>query len=84
LKSRVPEIRFQAFWGEILQNSEDYKVHRRLFPDISNFLLGIGKIGKVTLKNRRSRSGSPYFPSVMLGEENPNVILIRNVAFKSF
>jgi hypothetical protein len=29
LKSRVPEMRFQAFWGEILQNSEDYKVHRR-------------------------------------------------------
>ena len=29
LKSRVPAMRFQAFGGEILQNSEDYKVHRR-------------------------------------------------------
>ena len=38
LKSRVPEMRFEAFWVEVLQNSEDYnKVHQRhnFLPDIS-------------------------------------------------
>jgi hypothetical protein len=36
------------------------------------------------LEKQEEGSVSPYFPSVMLVGENPNVILIRNVAFKSF
>ena len=63
------------FGGEILQNSEDYKVHRRRNFS-QTFLIFYSELNKL--------EKSPYFPSVMLREENPNVIVIRNVAFKSF
>jgi hypothetical protein len=52
-----------------------------MFPDISTR----NEINwKIHLEKQEEGSVSPYFPSVMLGGENPNVILIKNVAFKSF
>ena len=61
-----------------MQNSEDYKVHQR-HKFSQTFLI-------FYLEKREEPVSVTLFPlcDAGAGEENPNVILIRKVAFKSF
>jgi hypothetical protein len=74
---------FKHFWDEILQNSEDYKVHRRLESVPGHFYSELYKLEKSSWKTGGGVSVT-LFLLCDAGGENPNVILIRNVAFKSF
>jgi hypothetical protein len=77
---------FKHFGGEILQNSEDYKVHRRrnFSQTFLIFYSELNKLEKSPWKTGGADQRHLHFPSVMPQEENPNVIVVRNVAFKSF